>query len=68
MEVASAVEPSGLIELVVTGKHAAQVSRLPLLHRDPFDRLLLAQSLTEPMRLLTHDKAPTRYSQLVILV
>lgn len=68
IEVASAIGPSGFIELAVTAKHASEVSQLPLLHHDPFDRLLLAQCLSEPMRLLTHDKSLTRYSQLVIPV
>lgn len=51
----AAVEPSGFAELPITGKHAAQVAKLPSHHRDPFDRMLVAQSLAEPMRLLTGD-------------
>ncbi len=52
--------------LDVTAVHAAAVETLPLIHGDPFDRLLVAQALTEPLRLLTHDKALARYSDTVI--
>lgn len=40
---------------------AAAVVALPLLHRDPFDRLLVAQARTEPLILLTNDAALTQY-------
>ena len=52
--------------LDVTATHAAALEDLPLLHGDPFDRLLVAQALTEPLRLLTHDRALARYSDTVI--
>src|SRR5918994_3027491 len=42
----SALPEMGLIELPITAVHAAGVSSLPPIHRDPFDRLLIAQSLT----------------------
>jgi PIN domain nuclease of toxin-antitoxin system len=64
----AAVDPSGFIELPITGKHAVQVSKLPPHHRDPFDRMLIAQSLVEPMKLLTHDQTLTAYGDLVMLV
>lgn len=67
-EIEAALGPSGLTELPVTAKHAVQVSRLPLHHRDPFDRILLAQSLAEPMRLLTHNKALADYGEMVIVI
>jgi len=51
----------GLIELTVTAAHAAGVTELPLIHRDPFDRLLIAQSLVEPLTLLTNDAVLDRY-------
>ncbi len=38
----AAIEPSGFVELPITGKHAAHISKLPLRHRDPFDRILVA--------------------------
>jgi hypothetical protein len=45
----------GLVALPITAIHAAGVTRLPPIHRDPFDRLLIAQSLAEPLTLLTND-------------
>ena len=51
--------------LDVTAGHAAKVETLPLIHGDPFDRLLVAQRLTTPLRLLTHDKTIGRYSETV---
>ena len=51
----------GLVELPITAVHAAGVTRLPLIHRDPFDRLLIAQSLVEPLTLLTNDALINRY-------
>lgn len=49
------------IELPVTAAHAAGITRLPLIHRDPFDRLLIAQSIAEPLTLLTNDSVLGRY-------
>lgn len=66
-EVTAAIEASGFRELPVTAQHAAAVSRLPAYHSDPYDRLLLAQAVTEPLRLLTADPALRRYSELVIV-
>jgi len=43
------------------------VETLPPLHADPFDRLLVAQALTEPMRLITHDRIVASYSNLIFL-
>ena len=57
----SALPEMGLIELPITAVHAAGVSSLPPIHRDPFDRLLIAQSLTEPLVLLTNDAFLERY-------
>lgn len=48
--------------LAIEPEHAAGVEDLPLHHQDPFDRLLVAQALLEPMRLLTHDEQVARYS------
>ena len=58
---AAAIDQSGLLELSVTARHAAAVARLPLHHADPFDRLLIAQALTEPFRLVTADRALAVY-------
>ena len=60
-----ALAQSGFSELPVTAAHAARVARSPAIHRDPFDRLLVAQSLAEPMMLLTNDAALVGYGPLV---
>ena len=52
---------AGFVLLDITPAHAAVVERLPLLHGDPFDRLLIAQALAEPMVLLTHDRQVAAY-------
>ena len=52
---------NGYRELSVTAEHAAAVYDLPALHRDPFDRILVAQSRTEGIPLLTVDPALQRY-------
>ena len=54
--------------LVITHEHAAAVDGLPPHHRDPFDRLLVAQSRCESMHLLTHDAKLADYGDFVIVV
>lgn len=54
--------------LAVTADHAAAVEALPALHRDPFDRIIIAQALHEPLRLITHDSMVKSYSDAFILV
>ncbi|MGC1441844.1 MAG: type II toxin-antitoxin system VapC family toxin [Burkholderiaceae bacterium] len=48
--------------LSISALHTAATEKLPPLHADPFDRLLIAQAITEPMHLLTRDKAISRYT------
>lgn len=67
-QLASAIGGSGFVELPVTALHAAFVSELPQYHRDPLDRLLIAQAMTEPLVLLTADPMLPQYSDLVRLV
>jgi PIN domain nuclease of toxin-antitoxin system len=56
-------------ELPITWMHAAAARSLALRdHRDPFDRMLVAQALSEPLRLLTADKALAIYGDIVIVV
>jgi PIN domain nuclease of toxin-antitoxin system len=64
-EIAAAAKETGFVELCVSAKHGAAVRSLPLHHRDPFDRLLVAQAITEPARLLTVDSVLGLYSELV---
>jgi PIN domain nuclease of toxin-antitoxin system len=67
-QLAAAVEASGFLKLYVTAEHAAFVAQLPHHHRDPFDRLLIAQAITEPLVLLTADAQLAQYTDLVRLV
>ena len=50
-----------LTELPTTAAHAARVAELPFIHRDPFDQLLIAQSIAGPLTLLTNDALLGRY-------
>jgi PIN domain nuclease of toxin-antitoxin system len=56
-----AIRDSDLANLPVTADHAVAAGRLPLVHRDPFDRMLVAQALTEGLTLVTRDKALRGY-------
>lgn len=67
-QMVDAIEGSGFLELSVTAAHAARVADLPLHHGDPFDRLIVAQAMTEPLALLTADDVLSRYSDLVQVV
>jgi PIN domain nuclease of toxin-antitoxin system len=51
----------GYGELTVTSEHGLAVKDLPLLHRDPFDRILIAQSIVEGITLVTSDPIVARY-------
>ena len=53
---------NGYVEIPITSQHAVGVDALPPLHKDPFDRLLLAQALSEGIILLTADTQVARYS------
>lgn len=57
---------SGYLFLPIDVDHALAVESLPAHHQDPFDRILVAQALIEPMRLLTHDPVVARYSDTII--
>ena len=52
---------NGYAELPITSEHAVNIDRLPRLHKDPFDRMLLAQAITEGVTLLTTDAQVARY-------
>ena len=58
----------GYTELPVTAEHALKVDSLPPLHKDPFDRLLLAQARAEGMHLLTADARIAQYQEAVIKI
>lgn len=57
---------SGFAELPVTASAAARVAGLPLHHRDPFDRLLVAQAMDQAIPLYTVDRQLSAYSDLVV--
>lgn len=59
---------AGYSLLNITPAHAAFVETLPRHHADPFDRILIAQALLVPLRLMTHDGRLARYSDTVIRV
>jgi PIN domain nuclease of toxin-antitoxin system len=64
-DIARAAIDSGFTELAIHSAAASLVAELPLLHRDPFDRLLVAQAILEPARLYTADRQLASYSELV---
>lgn len=64
----SSLPVMGLTELPVRAEHAIGVTHLPPIHRDPFDRLLVAQSIVEPMILLTNDAVLARYGAVVRVI
>jgi len=67
-QILAAVEPAGFSVLPITGQHAAKVAELPPLHKDPFDRMLIAQALSEPLILLTNDEVMRQYGPFVKVV
>ena len=61
-------EATGFEQLWIDPLHAAAVSSLPLIHADPFDRLLIVRARVEGMSFLTHDKQLAAYGDFVIVV
>ena len=60
-DVAGAIAAQGLTELAISLRHAEVAANLPLHHKDPMDRLLIAQALVEDMTIITADGAFTSY-------
>jgi PIN domain nuclease of toxin-antitoxin system len=60
--VEAAAEESGFLELPITFRHGQRVTGLPAHHRDPFDRLLVAQAEVEGLTLVTRDPVFERYA------
>jgi PIN domain nuclease of toxin-antitoxin system len=54
--------------LPILPEHAWRVRQLPLLHRDPFDQLLIAQALVEDLTIVTHDRAIPAYGASTIII
>ena len=64
----SLMDQAGFEEMPVWSRHALLVGTLPMHHADPFDRLLIAQAISEGLHLLTADEQLRRYSELVVVV
>ena len=67
-EVLAGVEPAGFNDLPIVAGPAAKVVVVPPIHKDPFDRLLVAQARYEPMILLTDDDVLGGYGDFVEVV
>ena len=59
---------AGYEQLAISSDHAVAVETLPAIHADPFDRMLIAQALSEPLRLVTHDAVVASYNDSIILI
>lgn len=66
--ITTSLEKEGFLELPVKIAHTLQTLKLPEIHRDPFDRILIAQAISEPLRFVTADGALQKYSDLVELI
>ena len=66
VDLRAALHANGFTELPITIEHACAVESLPWHHKDPYDRMLVAQAMTEPLHLLTADHQLVAYSKLVI--
>lgn len=64
----SAAEKSGFLELAVKAAEASDSARLPWHHRDPFDRVVVAQALKHGLRIATRDPAIPKYGVPVLVV
>ena len=62
------IAASGFIELPISATHSILAANLPEHHRDPFDRMLIAQAMSEPLKLLTADGLLRQYSELVEVI
>lgn len=67
-QLVDSITESGFLELPVTARHAAAVGSLPEIHRDPFDRILIAQAISEPLIFLTADALLADYSKLIEVI
>lgn len=66
--ITTSLTKEGFIELPVRILHTLRTLDLPEIHRDPFDRILIAQAISEPLRLVTADHALKKYSDLIELI
>ena len=62
------IEPRGFQHLPLTYEHGEQMQQLPAHHQDPFDRMLIAQAISESMILITHDKKMQLYPVKLLMI
>lgn len=67
-DLVTGIRESGFVELPITSAHTFSILQLGNYHKDPFDRMLVAQAICEPLHLLTSDSILAQYSNLVITV
>ena len=65
-EFKNAIGAFGFEELTIQSEHV--IASLPAIHKDPFDRLLIAQAISEPLQLITSNGLLAEYSELVVVV
>ena len=59
---------NNFLPLNLNSRHIMALAKIPDHHQDPFDRMLIAQAITEPLHLITHDAIVAKYSENIILV
>ena len=62
------IKKGDFLELPVSVKHAAATLELPDIHNDPFDRILISQAITEPLRFISADKKLREYSNIIDII
>ncbi|MDI6105328.1 type II toxin-antitoxin system VapC family toxin [Actinoplanes sp. NEAU-A12] len=67
-DLAERIRDSGFRHLAITAEHGIVAGRLPLIHRDPFDRMLIAQAQVEHLTLVTRDAHIQKYDVSVLPV
>jgi PIN domain nuclease of toxin-antitoxin system len=65
-DLAERARDAGFQELSITAGHAIEAARLPMIHRDPFDRMLVAQARLEDLTIVTRDPAIQKYDVTVL--
>jgi len=64
----TALQENGYIQIPISSEHSLITGTLPMIHKDPFDRILIAQSIVEGISLLTSDEIIAQYPAPVIMV
>jgi len=67
-DLVSGIQESDFIELPIKAEHTLSLLQLGNYHKDPFDRILVAQAISEPVHLLSSDSVLAQYSKLVMIV